>query len=189
MSYLSHFIFISSTSLYTYIVHAVLILHTLYVFITLTLLSLTYCLTLSSQLFYFKCILIYLSHLDQAEWVGQHLGPALHNISRGHVKIMILDDNRVFLPKWVDEVSVQNLSSFQSLWKWLNSLSISLSLFICQSYPTTYLYHVTFSSIQSSRVHIVFFFWSLATSHKKKFGWSLYSANVLRIHVMSNSEN
>ncbi|XP_071534348.1 lysosomal acid glucosylceramidase-like [Panulirus ornatus] len=41
---------------------------------------------------------------EQAEWVGQHLGPALNNSSYGHVKIMILDDNRFFLPKWANDV-------------------------------------------------------------------------------------
>ena len=43
--------------------------------------------------------------LHQAEWVGQHLGPALESAGLSHIKLMVLDDNRIFLPKWVDEVS------------------------------------------------------------------------------------
>nr|XP_045606117.1 lysosomal acid glucosylceramidase-like [Procambarus clarkii] len=41
---------------------------------------------------------------DQARWIGQHLGPALHNNSLSHLKVMILDDNRIFLPKWADDI-------------------------------------------------------------------------------------
>ncbi|XP_027230984.1 lysosomal acid glucosylceramidase [Penaeus vannamei] len=41
---------------------------------------------------------------DQAEWIGKHLGPALKNHSLSSVKIMIMDDNRLLLPKWVEDV-------------------------------------------------------------------------------------
>ncbi|XP_050716144.1 lysosomal acid glucosylceramidase-like isoform X1 [Eriocheir sinensis] len=41
---------------------------------------------------------------EQAQWVGMHLGPALEHAGLGHLKVMVLDDNRIFLPKWVDEV-------------------------------------------------------------------------------------
>lgn len=43
--------------------------------------------------------------VQQAEWVGKNLGPALDHAGLGHLKVMVLDDNRIFLPKWVDNVS------------------------------------------------------------------------------------
>ncbi|XP_042223421.1 lysosomal acid glucosylceramidase-like isoform X2 [Homarus americanus] len=43
---------------------------------------------------------------DQAKWIGQHFGPALHNNSLGHLTVMILDDNRFLLPKWVDDIMI-----------------------------------------------------------------------------------
>ncbi|XP_068229705.1 lysosomal acid glucosylceramidase-like [Palaemon carinicauda] len=41
---------------------------------------------------------------EQGEWIGEHLGPALNNNSFGSLEMMILDDNRFLLPKWVDDV-------------------------------------------------------------------------------------
>ncbi|XP_066990540.1 lysosomal acid glucosylceramidase-like isoform X2 [Macrobrachium rosenbergii] len=41
---------------------------------------------------------------EQAAWIGEHLGPALHNSSYGTLKIMILDDNRFLLTGWVKDV-------------------------------------------------------------------------------------
>lgn len=37
--------------------------------------------------------------------MGQFLGPVLESAGLGHIKVMVLDDNRIFLPKWVDDVS------------------------------------------------------------------------------------
>ncbi|CAL4125525.1 unnamed protein product, partial [Meganyctiphanes norvegica] len=41
---------------------------------------------------------------EQAEWIGHYLGPVLNKRGHEHIKIMILDDNRLFLPKWADVV-------------------------------------------------------------------------------------
>lgn len=45
---------------------------------------------------------------DQAEWIGKHLGPVLHKNNLGHLKVMIVDDNRIFLPKWADDIMSNN---------------------------------------------------------------------------------
>ncbi|XP_076030329.1 lysosomal acid glucosylceramidase-like [Oratosquilla oratoria] len=39
---------------------------------------------------------------DQAKWLGKYLGPTLEQEGFAHTKLFILDDNRFFLPKWVD---------------------------------------------------------------------------------------
>ena len=43
---------------------------------------------------------------QQAVFVGNHLGPTLQSNGFGNIKIMILDDNRIFLPGWVETVGL-----------------------------------------------------------------------------------
>ena len=43
---------------------------------------------------------------QQRDFIKLDLGPALHNNSFGDIKLMILDDNRLLLPYWAEQVSV-----------------------------------------------------------------------------------
>jgi len=43
----------------------------------------------------------------QRDFIAQDLGPALEAAGLGHVKLMILDDQRIFLPYWADTVLTQ----------------------------------------------------------------------------------
>lgn len=45
----------------------------------------------------------------QRDFVAEDLGPALHQAGLGHVKLMILDDQRLFLPSWAKTVSQQHV--------------------------------------------------------------------------------
>ena len=44
---------------------------------------------------------------NQSLFVGLNLGPTLQSQGLGNIKIMILDDNRVSLPGWVETVLAQ----------------------------------------------------------------------------------
>ncbi|XP_063229272.1 lysosomal acid glucosylceramidase-like [Bacillus rossius redtenbacheri] len=41
---------------------------------------------------------------QQRDWIAQHLGPTLHKAGYDYLKLMILDDNRRYLPKWAETV-------------------------------------------------------------------------------------
>ncbi|XP_063229264.1 lysosomal acid glucosylceramidase-like [Bacillus rossius redtenbacheri] len=41
---------------------------------------------------------------QQRDWIAQHLGPTLHKAGYDYLKLMIMDDNRPFLPKWAETV-------------------------------------------------------------------------------------
>lgn len=41
---------------------------------------------------------------DQALFVGQNLGPTLANKGFGDVNIMVVDDQRTFMPSWPETV-------------------------------------------------------------------------------------
>ncbi|XP_063230493.1 lysosomal acid glucosylceramidase-like [Bacillus rossius redtenbacheri] len=41
---------------------------------------------------------------QQRDWIAQHLGPTLHKGGYDYLKLMILDDNRLVLPKWAETV-------------------------------------------------------------------------------------
>ena len=43
---------------------------------------------------------------QQRDFIKLDLGPALHNSSFGDIKLMILDDNRLLLPYWAEQVSM-----------------------------------------------------------------------------------
>ena len=40
----------------------------------------------------------------QAEFVGYYLGPTLNMTGYGDIKIIIMDDQRIFLPQWPRDV-------------------------------------------------------------------------------------
>ncbi|KAK7026758.1 hypothetical protein SK128_022439 [Halocaridina rubra] len=48
---------------------------------------------------------------EQAQWIGEYLGPALRNSSFAYLQVMVLDDNRFLLPKWVDDVMSDSQAS------------------------------------------------------------------------------
>ncbi|KAF2364786.1 Glycosyl hydrolase family 30 TIM-barrel domain [Trinorchestia longiramus] len=53
--------------------------------------------------------------LEQAEWVGQSLGPTLEAEGFSSTKIFVLDDNRIALPHWIDVMaSVNNTLAYVS---------------------------------------------------------------------------
>ena len=45
---------------------------------------------------------------EQKEWLGNYFGPTLKARGYGNAKVMILDDNRVFLPGWATLVCKRN---------------------------------------------------------------------------------
>nr|CAD7258068.1 unnamed protein product [Timema shepardi] len=49
---------------------------------------------------------------EQRDWVAQHLGPTLQRAGYGDLELMIFDDNRVFLPGWVDTVFALSFGAF-----------------------------------------------------------------------------
>ncbi|KAK3887921.1 hypothetical protein Pcinc_008004 [Petrolisthes cinctipes] len=48
---------------------------------------------------------------EQALWVGRFLGPNLHDANLDHLHLMILDDNRFFLPAWADQVMSDSVAA------------------------------------------------------------------------------
>ena len=52
---------------------------------------------------------VLLSSVVQAEWVGNHLGPELRGAGLQRTKVFVLDDIRLALPLWLEEVSVARI--------------------------------------------------------------------------------
>jgi O-glycosyl hydrolase len=44
---------------------------------------------------------------EQRDWLANFFGPALNSSGYGGLKVMTLDDSRIFLPQWAEVVSSQ----------------------------------------------------------------------------------
>jgi glucosylceramidase len=52
----------------------------------------------------------------QAQFIIDNLGPTLENNGFQDIKIMILDDQRLFLPEWPERVNERLISDFLTFW-------------------------------------------------------------------------
>lgn len=70
---------------------------------------------------------------QQRDFIKLDLGPALHNSSFGNIKLMILDDNRLLLPYWAEQVSVLTKHiSLPSEYMYNGEYSMSVYLPVCR---------------------------------------------------------
>jgi hypothetical protein len=56
---------------------------------------------------------------EQRDWLSKFLGPALHSSGYGHLKLMILDDLRTFLPGWVTAVRPKTMHALSRVFNFM----------------------------------------------------------------------